>query len=203
MESGTFHSPATMAALFSFAFVTSVTPGPNNIMLATSGVNFGIRPTVPHMAGITSGLLIIIIATGLGLGTVFSHYPLVRQVLEVLGILYTLWLAWKIASAGSLGGGELPHPMRYGAAFAFQWVNVKLWLMAIATVALYVRPGHTLADTATITAVIAVINVPVMLMWAGFGAALKDMLQIPARIRVFNIVMGLALAASVEALLRI
>jgi len=80
---------------------------------------------------------------------------------------------------------------------------VKLWLMAIATVALYVRPGHTLADTATITAVIAVINVPVMLMWAGFGAALKDMLQIPARIRVFNIVMGLALAASVAALLRI
>ena len=203
MTDSTFLSPAMIAALFSFAFVTSVTPGPNNIMLATSGVNFGVRPTIPHMAGITSGLLIIIIGTGLGLGTVFSLYPLVRQGLEVLGIAYTLWLAWKIASAGSLGGGDLPHPMRYGAAFAFQWVNVKLWLMAIATVALYVRPGHTLADTATVTGVIAMINVPVMFLWAGFGAALKESLKRPGRIRVFNIVMGLLLAASVLALLRI
>jgi len=203
MEDGTFHSPAVLAALFSFAFVTSVTPGPNNIMLATSGVNFGIRPTVPHMAGITSGLLIIIIGTGLGLGTVFSHYPIVRQGLEIIGVLYTLWLAWKIATAGSLGGGELPHPMRYGAAFAFQWVNVKLWLMAVAIVALYVRPDHTLADTATVTGAIALVNVPVMLMWAGFGAALRDTLQLPGRIRVFNIAMGLLLAVSVIALLRI
>src|ERR1700760_2238517 len=105
--------------------------------------------------------------------------------MQVLGILYTLWLSWKIASAGSLGGGDLPHPMRYGAAFAFQWVNVKLWLMAIATVALLLPPGHTLADTATVTAVIAVINVPVMLMWAGFGMALREALQVPGRIRVF------------------
>jgi threonine/homoserine/homoserine lactone efflux protein len=203
MENGTFHSPATIAALFSFAFVTSVTPGPNNIMLATSGVNFGIRPTIPHMAGITSGLLLIIVGTGLGLGTLFSLYPLVRQILEVVGVVYTLWLAWKIATAGSLGGGDLPHPMRYGAAFAFQWVNVKLWLMAIATAALYVRPGHTLADTATVTLVVAVINVPVMFMWAGFGSALRETLQLPGRIRVFNIAMGLLLAVSVAALLRI
>jgi threonine/homoserine/homoserine lactone efflux protein len=93
--------------------------------------------------------------------------------------------------------------MRYGASFAFQWVNVKLWLMAIATVALYVRPGHTLADTATVTAVIALINVPVMFLWAGFGAALRESLQHQSRIRAFNIVMGLLLAASVLALLRI
>jgi threonine/homoserine/homoserine lactone efflux protein len=203
MENGIFHSSGVLAALFSFAFVTSVTPGPNNIMLATSGVNFGIRRTVPHMAGITCGVLIIIIGTGLGLGTVFSHYPAVRQGLEIVGVLYTLWLAWKIATAGSLGGGDLPHPMRYGAAFAFQWVNVKLWLMAIAIVALYVRPGHTLADTATVTGAIALVNVPVMLMWAGFGAALRDTLQVPARIRIFNIAMGLLLAVSVIAFLRI
>ena len=203
MESDTFQSPAAIAALFSFAFVTSVTPGPNNIMLATSGVNFGVRPTIPHMIGINNGLLLIIIGTGLGLGTLFSAYPLVRQVLEVLGIVYTLWLAWKIASAGSLGGGDLPHPMTYSAAFAFQWVNVKLWLMAIATAALYVRPGHTLADTALVTIVVAAINIPVMFLWAGFGAVLRDVLQVPGRIRAFNIVMGLLLAASVAVLLRI
>jgi threonine/homoserine/homoserine lactone efflux protein len=203
MDTGTFLPPAMIAALFSFAVITSVTPGPNNIMLAVSGVNFGIRRTAPHMAGITTGVLLIFIATGLGLGTVFSHYPLVRQAMQILGILYTLWLAWKIATAGSLGGGDLPHPMRYGGAFAFQWINPKLWLMAVATVALYVRPGHTLADTAVVTATLGVVNVPVMLLWAGFGTGLRDMLRVPSRIRVFNIVMGLLLAASVAAFLRI
>jgi threonine/homoserine/homoserine lactone efflux protein len=194
--------PATLASMFVFGLVSSITPGPNNLMLAISGVNFGLRRTVPQMAGITSGLLLIIIATGLGLGAVFSQYPAVRQLLQVLGILYTLWLAWKIASAGSLGGGDLPHPMRYGASFAFQWVNVKLWLMAIALVALYVRPGHALADTATITGTIAIINVPVMLLWAGFGMAMRDMLQVPSRIRLFNAVMGAALGLTVLPLLR-
>ena len=202
MQSGTILPPAMIAALFSFALISSITPGPNNIMLAVSGVNFGLRRTLPHMLGIFFGLMVIVIAVGLGLGFVFSHYPLVREALRIGGIVYTLWLAWKIAVAGSLGGGELPHPLRFGAAFAFQWVNVKLWVMAVATVALYVRPGHTLTDTALVTVMLAVISWPVMFLWAGFGAGMRDFLRIPARIRAFNIVMGLALAASVLALLR-
>ena len=202
MDNAPFLSPPILAALFSFTLVSSVTPGPNNIMLAVSGVNFGLRRTLPQMMGIFCGLMLIVIGTGLGLGLVFSHYPLVRDALRIGGILYTLWLAWKIATAGSLGGGDLPHPLRFGAAFAFQWVNVKLWVMAVATVALYVRPGHTLADTAVVTLVLATINWPVMFLWAGFGAALRDILQIPSRIRIFNMVMGLALAASVIALFR-
>lgn len=203
MDDATFLSPAMIAALASFTLLTSITPGPNNIMLATSGVNFGIRRTVPHMAGVNSGLLLIYIGSGLGLGVVFTRYPLARQAMEICGIAYTLWLSWKIATAGSLGGGDLPHPMRYGAAFAFQWVNPKLWLMTVTVVALYVRPGHTLADTAVVTAVVAALNVPIMLIWTGFGAALRDFLKIPARIRAFNIVMGVLLALSVLALLRI
>ena len=202
MENGTFLPPAMLAALFSFALVSSITPGPNNIMLAVSGVNFGLRRTVPKMLGIFCGLMLIVIGTGLGLGLVFSHYPLVRDGLRIGGILYTLWLAWKIATAGSLGGGELPHPLPFAGSFAFHWVNPKLWVMAVATVALYVRPGHTLADTAVVTLMLALINWPVMLLWAGFGAAMRDIFQVPARIRAFNIVMGLALAASVLALLR-
>jgi threonine/homoserine/homoserine lactone efflux protein len=203
MADATLPPPATIAALFSFGLVSSITPGPNNIMLAVSGVNFGIRRTVPHMAGITTGLLLIIIASGLGLGTVFSLYPPVRRVMQVLGIVYTLWLSWKIASAGSLGGGDLPHPMRYRAAFAFQWVNPKLWLMAVTLAALYVRPDHTLADTMLITGVVAIINVPAMLLWAGFGAGLRGILQVPSRVRIFNIVMSLVLAASVLTLIRL
>ena len=200
MENGTFIPPTMMAALFSFLLVSSITPGPNNIMLAISGVNFGLRRTFSQMLGISAGLLLIII--GIGLGTVFSHYPLVRQALRIGGIIYTLWLSWKIATAGSLGGGDMPHPLRFSGAFAFQWVNPKLWVMAVATVALYVRPGHTLADTALVTGLVVLINWTVMLFWAGFGVGLRDMLQNPSRIRVFNVVMGLALAASVLALLR-
>jgi threonine/homoserine/homoserine lactone efflux protein len=202
MQNGTFLPPAMIAALFSFALVSSITPGPNNIMLATSGVNFGIRRTIPHMAGINAGVLLVMVASGLGLGVVVSAYPSVRRVLMVLGILYTLWLSWKIASAGSLGGGALPHPLRFPGAFAFQWINVKVWLMTVTLAALYVRPGHTLADTALVTCVLGVINVPAMLFWAGFGAGLKNLLQDPRRIRVFNVIMGLLLAATVIVLLR-
>jgi threonine/homoserine/homoserine lactone efflux protein len=202
MQSGTFLPPAMIAALFSFALISSITPGPNNIMLATSGVNFGIRRTVPHMAGITAGVFLAMVACGLGLGAIVSAYPPIRRALMVLGILYTLWLSWKIASAGSLGGGALPHPMRFSGAFVFQGVNLKLWLMTITLAALYVRPGHALADTALVTLALTVINVPAMLFWAGFGAGLKDFLKIPGRIRVFNVVMGLLLAATVIALLR-
>jgi threonine/homoserine/homoserine lactone efflux protein len=202
MNDTTFLPPAMIAALFSFALISSITPGPNNIMLATSGVNFGLRRTVPHMAGISAGVLLIMVVCGLGLGTIVSAYPPVRRALMILGIVYTLWLSWKIASAGSLGGGALPHPLHFPGAFVFQWINVKLWLMTITLAALYVRPGHTLVDTALVTVILAVINVPAMLLWAGFGAGLRDLLRDPRRIRVFNLVMGLLLAATAIALLR-
>ena len=195
-------SQSLFVAFVVFATVMFITPGPNNIMLAVSGVNFGVRRTLPQMAGIELGVFLIDILCGLGLGTIFSLYPPVRLGLQILGGLYTLWLAWKIASAGSLGGGDLPHPLPFPNSFAFQWINPKLWTMAVTTMALYVRPGHTVADTALITGILAVLNVPVMLLWAGFGAGLRDMLAVPARVRIFNIVMGLLLAASVAALVR-
>lgn len=202
-DTATFMPAATIVALMWFTLVNSITPGPNNIMLATSGVNFGVRRTLPQMAGVFTGLVVITVAVGLGLGAIFSQYPVVRDVLRVAGIAYILFLAWKIATAGSLGGGDLPHPMRYGASVLFQGVNVKLWMAAVATVSLYVRPGHTIADTATVTAAYALINVPCMFVWTGFGAALRDVLQVPGRIRVFNIVMALALVASILPLLRV
>jgi threonine/homoserine/homoserine lactone efflux protein len=202
MDDAALLPTATIVALCWFVLVNSITPGPNNIMLATSGVNFGIRRTLPQMAGVFSGVVVITIAIGFGLGSLFNEYPVVRDVLRVAGIAYILFLAWKIASAGSLGGGDLPHPMRYGGSVLFQGVNVKLWMVAVATVALYVRPGHILGDTAQVTAVYALVNVPCMFVWAGFGAALRDFLKVPARIRAFNIVMAAALAASILPLLR-
>ena len=195
-------TPALLITLFTFAAVNSITPGPNNIMLMVSGVNFGVPRTVPQMAGIFTGLLLINLATGFGLGLVFSQAPLVRSVLMALGVAYVLWLAWKIASAGSLGGGEMAHPLGFVPAFAFQWINPKLWIMSVTAVALYVRPGYALADTLLVTGVYSLVNIPAMLAWAGGGALLREALQKPARIRLFNIVMAVLLVASVAAILR-
>jgi threonine/homoserine/homoserine lactone efflux protein len=198
----TFLPTATLVSLCWFAFINSITPGPNNIMLAAAGVNFGVRATFPQMAGIFTGLIGATMAVGLGLGTLFSQYPAIREVLKIAGILYILWLAWRIAMAGSLGGGDIPHPLTYGATISLQFVNVKMWMAGIAAIALYVRPGHTLADTATVALAYAGLNLPCMFVWAGFGAGLREALKVPARIRVFNIAMALALVASVLPLLK-
>ena len=203
MQTEALFTPALLVSLFTFVAVNSVTPGPNNILLMVSGVNFGVRRTVPQMAGIFTGLFIATAATGLGLGYVFSQFPLVRTVLMAMAIAYTLWLAWKVASAGNLGGGSLAHPMTFWASLSFQAVNPKLWMAAINAASLYVRPGSMLADTALLTGVFSVINIPAMLIWAGGGVWLRQALQKPGRIRVFNVCMGLLLAASVLGFLKI
>jgi threonine/homoserine/homoserine lactone efflux protein len=195
-------SPALLAALFTFAAVGSITPGPNNIMLMVSGVNFGLRRTVPQMAGIFTGLIIIMAATGLGLGYLFFQFPVVRVVLMAAAIAYTLFLSWRIASAGSLGGGALAEPMPYLGSVTFQAVNPKLWLMAITAATLYVHPRSVVGDTVLVTGMFSLVNIPSMLVWAGGGVGLRQVLQKPGRIRIFNIAMGLLLAASVLVLLR-
>src|ERR1700733_10704576 len=124
-------TPTLLAALFAFAAVNSVTPGPNNIMLMVSGVNFGIRRTVPQMAGIFSGVFAIVAATGLGLGFLFLHFPLLRVTLMLAGILYTLYLAARIMLSGSVGGTSLAKPLSYAGSVLFQAGNPKLWARAV------------------------------------------------------------------------
>ena len=202
MPNETLYSPALLVALFTFVAVSSITPGPNNIMLMVSGVNFGIRRTVPQMARIFSGLFVIVAATGLGLGYLFLQFPLLRVALMLAGILYTLYLAARIMLSGSIGGASLARPLTYGGSLLFQAVNPKLWAMAITAAAIYVRPHYLLADTALLVSAFSLVNIPAMLVWAGFGVGLRQALQAPGRVRAFNIVMGLLLAASVLAFLR-
>ncbi|MBV9548741.1 MAG: LysE family translocator [Alphaproteobacteria bacterium] len=192
---------AALLSLCWLAFIGSVTPGPNNIMLAASGVNFGIRASVPQMAGIFVGIVVVTLASGFGLGAIFSAYPLVRDLMRLAGFAYVVWLAWRIAIAGSLGGGDLPHPMRFSTSLSIQPLNLKLWMTAIAVVALYVRPGHTVADTLTVAAAFSLLNLPCMVLWAGCGALLREALKLPGRVRVFNLIMAAALLASVVPLL--
>jgi threonine/homoserine/homoserine lactone efflux protein len=173
-------------ALLGFAFVTSVTPGPNNMMLLASGVNFGFRRTVPHMLGISIGHALMVFLVGLGLAGVFKVWPLALVVLKVLAVAYMLWLAWKIAHAGAPGEGRVkPQPMTFLQAAAFQWVNPKAWAMALGAVSAYVVEPSPYAYAA-VAGAFACVNLPSVAVWAGAGQAVRRWLDGPGRLRAFN-----------------
>jgi threonine/homoserine/homoserine lactone efflux protein len=185
-----------LLALIVFAFVTSITPGPNNIMLMTSGANFGFRRTIPHMAGVALGFVFMAAAVGLGLVGLFDAWPASYAILKALSLGYLLWLAWKFANAtppeGRGGGGR---PMTFLQAAAFQWVNPKAWAMALTAVTAY-APGHSPSAVLTVAAVFGAVNLPSVGTWVVAGQALRRLLDTPARLRVFNWTMAVLLVAS-------
>lgn len=196
-------SADTLLALVLFAFATSITPGPNNMMLFASGVNFGFRRTVPHMLGIGAGFLSLLIGVGLGLGAVLSAYPPAFIALKVAGGLYLLWIAWKIGSSRSMGEGEAKgKPMTFIGAAAFQWVNPKAWVMAVTAMAVYPNPEQYALTVAIVALVFAAVNVPSVSTWAGFGSALREWLSVPVRLKWFNITMALLLVLSLWPMLK-
>jgi threonine/homoserine/homoserine lactone efflux protein len=191
-------------ALLVYAFVTSITPGPNNLMLLASGVNFGIARTIPHMLGISIGFLVLLLAVGFGLGAVLTAFPALHNALKIAGAAYLLYLAWKIAMSRSLGGKSETdaRPMRFIDAAAFQWVNPKAWVMAITAMAVYTNPDHPFISVALISIAFAVVNLPSVSVWAGFGTALRGFLSDPVRLKWFNIAMAVLLAATLWPMLR-
>ncbi|AZO13188.1 MULTISPECIES: LysE family translocator [unclassified Mesorhizobium] len=197
-------SLSAFLALLVYAFVTSITPGPNNLMLLASGVNFGLVRTVPHMLGISIGFLLLLLAVGFGLGAVLTAFPALHTALKVAGAAYLLYLAWKIAWSRSLdgSGGANSRPMRFIDAAAFQWVNPKAWVMAVTAMAVYTNPDHPFVSVVLISAAFAIVNFPSVSVWAGFGTALRGFLSDPTRLKWFNIAMGLLLAATLWPMLR-
>lgn len=191
-----FSSP-TLIALFVFAFSSSFTPGPNNMMLLASGVNFGVRRTLPHMAGIEIGFGVMVMLIGLGLGGIFVVYPSLYTVLKIAGISYLLWLAWRIAHSGPIREGETRgKPMTFLQAAAFQWVNPKAWMMAVTAVSTYRIFSDTGANAAFVSLNFVVANLPSVFIWTWFGAGMRRLLSDPARVRVFNWTMAGLLVAS-------
>jgi threonine/homoserine/homoserine lactone efflux protein len=101
-----------LLALVIFAFVALITPGPNNIMLMASGVNFGLQASLPHLFGIFLGFLVMIVLVGLGIGSLFAAQPWLHTALKTASALYMLWLAWRLAQATEIGdGGEGARPI--------------------------------------------------------------------------------------------
>ena len=137
-------TPELVLALVAFAFVTSITPGPNNLMLLASGAAFGFRRSVPHMLGVGIGFVAMTVLVGLGLAGLIEAAPGLRLALKAAGVAYMLWFAWKILNAGAPGeAGAAARPMRFHEAALFQWVNPKAWAMALTAVTAY-APGGTL-----------------------------------------------------------
>lgn len=193
--------PELLLALVVFAFVSSMTPGPNNIMLMTSGANFGFRRTLPHMAGVALGFVFMTMAVGLGLAGLLDAWPAGRTMLKAASVAYLLWLAWRFAHAAPPEGrGEAGRPMTFLQAAAFQWVNPKAWAMALTAVTAY-APGHGVAAVLGVAAVFGVVNLPAIGVWVLAGQELRRFLSSPARLRAFNWTMAGLLVASLRPVL--
>lgn len=191
-----------LAALSSFALVSSITPGPNNMMLMASGANFGLRRTVPHALGVGIGFTLMIVLVGIGLMGLFDVFPWLNSVLRVVSIVYLLWLAWKIANAAPPDSARpsTARPMSFVSAMLFQWVNPKAWSMALTATALY-APDRNFAAVVLVAIVFGIINLPSTSLWAVMGQVLSGWLASPARLRLFNWTMALLLVASMVPLL--
>ncbi|WP_350327530.1 LysE family translocator [Pectobacterium aroidearum] len=176
-------------SFFSYVTVMSITPGPNNLLLATSGVNFGLHRTLPMMVGITVGCGIQTALMGVALELLLSWMSVIRLPLTVLGCVYLLWLSWKIvrSSAPELQGRVQPMTALQGTLF--QAVNPKTWLMASNIALLYTASGGLFT---TVIAFMA-LNLPCVLVWAALGDRIGKHLQEPWKLKAFNGIMAFSL----------
>ncbi len=189
-------------ALVVFAFVTSLTPGPNNLMLLASGVNHGFLRSLPHMLGVGLGFGFMIVAVGLGLSQAFATYPVLHTALRFAGGAYMLYLAWKIANSGPVGeGSSSGKPMTFLGAAAFQWVNPKAWIMAVSAIATYTLPHNYVWTLLMVSLVFVAVNIPSIASWVAFGTGLRRFLNDPRYLRVFNIAMAALLVVSLAPIL--
>ncbi len=191
-------SQSLFIAFVVFATVMFFTPGPNNIMLLSSGLTYGFRRTLPHVAGITIGFAFMIGAVGLGLGTIFITYPVLQTMLKYAGAAYLLYLAAAIAMSGPVkpDHDNRRGPMTFWGAAMFQWINVKGWVMVIGTITAYAAIASFPWNIVIQTAISLVMGMLSTVAWALFGSALRPVLTSRRLVRTFNIVMAVLLLAS-------
>jgi len=185
-------------ALVMFVVVTLFTPGPNNTMLMTSGLNFGFRRGLPHLWGVALGFAMMVLAVGVGLGAVFQAYPTVYSVLKYAGAIYLLYLAWQIATSGPPEEGEAARgrPITFLQGAAFQWLNPKGWVMAVGGVSTYAAVAAFPNNVLLIAFLFGSLGILSSATWLGFGTGLKRLLKSPRAVRAVNIAMALLLVAS-------
>jgi threonine/homoserine/homoserine lactone efflux protein len=203
-------SPELLASLCLFAFVSSITPGPNNAMLFASGVNHGIRRTLPHLLGVTLGFTFMQLAVGLGVGMIFEAVPGLYSTLRALGVAYMFYLAWRIGTstppAAPEAAAPLPQaaarPMTFLEASAFQWVNPKAVMMCVTAASTYAPPDKPILGAFMVTGVFFVAGMPCVALWVLLGRVMRGLLQDRRRLLAFNWAMAILLAASVAPMAR-
>jgi threonine/homoserine/homoserine lactone efflux protein len=191
-------SHSLLIAFVLFATVMFFTPGPNNIMLLSSGLTYGFRPTIPHIAGITFGFAFMVGVVGLGLGTIFITFPVLQTILKYAGVVYLIYLAAAIALSGPVAADQDSRrgPMTFWGAAMFQWVNAKGWVMVIGTITAYAAIAIYPWNIAIQVGLSLLLGALSCTAWALFGSSLRPVLTSPKAVRAFNIVMAVLLLAS-------
>lgn len=175
-------------ALATFIFISSITPGPNNLMLMASGTNFGMYRTLPHMFGICAGVIVMIVLINLGISQLFEKYPASMNVLKALSFTYLLYLAYKIAMSKTLSRSDSANskPFTIIQAMLFQWINPKAWAMCLSIVTIYQLPEDIAFNNALTLLIFAVINLPSIACWAFIGKNIRRFLNDPIKLKIFN-----------------
>src|SRR5450432_2566783 len=197
-------SHSLLIAFIVFAAVMYFTPGPNNVMLLSSGLTYGFRRTLPHIAGITFGMAFMIAAVGLGLGTIFIAYPVLQTILKYAGAAYLIYLAAAIAMSGTAPSAQDNQrgPMTFWGAAVFQWVNVKGWVMVIGTITAYAAIASFPWNILIQVVISLLMGVMACGTWVLFGSALRPWLTSAPAVRLFNIFMALLLLGSLYPVFR-
>lgn len=190
-----------LLALIAYAFISSITPGPNNLMLMASGANFGFKRSLPHLLGVSSGIIFMIVLVGLGLMKVFEAVPLTFSVLKVLSSVYLLYLALKIANASPLKAettniDRASKPLSFVQSVLFQWINPKAWTMALTAISAYTVQDKPYLSLCFITGLFFMANIPAITVWILLGTRIKQLLNSTLKARIFNITAAIMLAAT-------
>jgi threonine/homoserine/homoserine lactone efflux protein len=187
----------TILSFSTFAFVAAFTPGPNNIMLAASGANFGFRASLAHIAGICVGFCLLVVGAGFGLSGLFAAFPGLYEILKGLSLLFLLYLAWKIGSAGKTETQHRDRPLRFWQAAAFQLVNPKGISVIISAVTAYTSSAAAVFEEVLILLIVfALVTVGSTVTWTAFGVFIRNLLHQGSRLRLFNMTMAALLLTS-------
>lgn len=180
-----------------FCFVTSITPGPNSVMLMASGVNHGARKSLPHYLGIVIGFPLMVAAIGFGLSAVFVDYPVVHQTIKLIGTAYLMFLSWKIANASSPSASqELKAPFTFSQALVYQWLNPKAWVISVGAIATFTSLDNINEAVVVIVLGYIMAGVVSMALWLFVGVYMQRFLSNKSRLKYFNIFMAILLLGS-------
>ncbi|MBB5577864.1 LysE family translocator [Rhizobium paranaense] len=188
--------PVILAPFLIFAFLMTVSPGPNNAMALASGVRVGLAGSFPLIGGIAAGVALQMLAIGLGLGTLFEAYPVTHEILRIGGSFYLMSFAWKIARSGPIVESTESSPIGFWGAVAFQWVNPKAWAITVSAAATYIPSSDYLLNISIAAALLALVAIPSVAVWAAAGRLLRNVLTRPTYARIFNLSVAFLLVAS-------